>query len=145
MEQDERTPQQVLANKVNLLLDALPGEDGKPLNFPAIQAGLRERGVALGRTKWYYLTTGHPALRTDHELLSAIADLFGVDRGFLLHKDGPLPDQVERELKMLISMRRAQVRDFAMRALGDIDPEGLQAILDVIEKNEKSSADETTE
>ena len=44
---------------------------------------------------------------------------------------------------MIISMRRAQVRDFAMRALGDIDPAGLQAILDVIEKNEKSSADET--
>ena len=143
MEQDKRTPQQVLANKVNLLLDALPGEDGKPLNFPAIQAGLQERGVTLGRTKWYYLTTGHPALRTDRELLSAIADLFGVDPGFLMHEDGPLPDQVEQELNMIISMRRAQVRDFAMRALGDIDPAGLQAILDVIEKNEKSSADET--
>ena len=96
MEQDERTPQQVLANKVNLLLDALPGEDGNPLNFPAIQAGLRERGVALGRTKWYYLTTGHPALRTDRELLSAIADLFGVDPGFLMHGTAPYPTRSSR-------------------------------------------------
>ena len=143
MERDERTPEQILANKINLLLDALPGEDGKPLNFPAVQGALRERGVPLGRTKWYYLTTGHPALRTDRELLTAIADVFGVDPGFLLHEDGPLPEQIERELKMLIAMRRAQVRDFAMRALGDIDPDGLQAILEVIEKNEKLSADDT--
>jgi hypothetical protein len=140
---DERTREQVLADKINLLLDALPGEDGKPLTFTAIQAALQERGFALGRTKWHYLKTADARGRADTKFLRALAEVFGVDPGFLLHEDGPLPAQVERELKMLRSMRRAQVRDFAMRALGEIDPDGLQAILNVIEENEASLRDDS--
>lgn len=139
LRQDERTPAQVLADKVELLLDALPGKDGKPMTFPIIQEELTKRGVSISRTRWHYLKTADPRVRADERLLRALAGIFDVDPDFLLREHGELPERIEKELKVLRSMRRAKVRDFAMRALGEIDPEGLQAILDVIEQNENSS------
>lgn len=140
---EERTPEQVLADKVNLLLDALPGEDGKPLKFADVQEGLRERGVYLGRTMWHYLKTADPRSKVDRQLLTALAEVFGVDPGYLLHEEGPLPAKVEQELQMLRAMQRAKVRNFAARALGQIDPEALQAILEVIDR--ESDASESSE
>ena len=137
---DERTPEQVLAEKLNLLLDALPRQDGKPLRFSDVQQGLLERGVHLGRTMWYYLKTADPRGHADRQMLTALAEVFGVDPGYLLHSEGPLPAKVEQELQMLRAMQRAKVRNFAARALGQIDPKGLQAILEVIDQENTESS-----
>lgn len=129
---------EILADKINLLLDTLRTEAGEPFDFATIQQGLKDRGVALGRTKWHYLKTADTRVRPDEKLLRALGEVFGVDPRYLIQEDGPLPRQVEQELATVRALRRAEVRNFAARALGQIDPEGLQAILDVIGKNEPS-------
>jgi hypothetical protein len=130
---------QILADKINLLLDTLRTEAGQPYDFTTIQQGLKNRGVAISRTKWHYLKTADTRVRPDEKLLRALGNVFGVDPRYLVQEDGPLPQQVEQELHTVRALRRAEVRNFAARALGQIDPEGLQAILEVIEKDEWST------
>ena len=38
---------QILADKINLLLDTLRTEAGQPYDFTTIQQGIKDRGVAL--------------------------------------------------------------------------------------------------
>ena len=38
---------QILADKINLLLDTLRTEAGQPYDFTTIQQGLKDRGVAI--------------------------------------------------------------------------------------------------
>jgi DNA-directed RNA polymerase subunit F len=137
-----RRSAEILADKINLLLDALRPEAGEPFDFATIQQGLKDRGVAISRTKWHYLKTADTRVRPDQKLLEALVEVFGVDPRYLVQEDGPLPQQVEQELATVRALRRAEVRKIAARALGQIDPEGLQAILEVIEKNESASQDE---
>jgi hypothetical protein len=132
---------QILADKINLLLDTLRTEAGESFDFATIQQGLKGRGVAISRTKWHYLKTADPRVRPDEKLLRALGEVFGVDPEYLVQEDGPLPQQVEQELHTVRALRRAEVRNFAARALGQIDPEGLQAILEVIERNENKHRD----
>lgn len=132
---------QILADKLNLLLDTLRTEAGQTYDFTTIQQGLKDRGVAISRTKWHYLKTADTRVRPDEKLLRALGEVFGVDPRYLVQEDGPLPQQVEQELATVRALRRAEVRNFAARALGQIDPEGLQAILEVIEKNEAAAKD----
>lgn len=135
---------EILADKINLLLDTLSTESGGTFDFATIQQGLKDRGVAISRTKWHYLKTADTRVRPDEKLLQALGEVFGVDPRYLVHEDGPLPLQVEQELQTVRALRRAEVRNFAARALGQIDPEGLQAILEVIEKKEQPSQDDST-
>ena len=136
---------QILADKINLLLDTLRTEAGEHYDFATIQQGLKDCGVAISRTKWHYLKTADTRVRPDEKLLRALGEVFGVDPRYLVHEDGPLPQQVEQELATVRALRRAEVRNFAARALGQIDPEGLQAILEVIEKEERSAQDDFTQ
>jgi hypothetical protein len=142
-DENRRRSAEILADKINLLLDTLHTDAGDPYDFTTIQQGLKDRGVAISRTKWHYLKTADPRVRPDDKLLQALGEVFGVDPRYLVQEDGPLPQQVEQELATVRALRRAEVRNFAARALGQIDPEGLQAILDVIEKNEKLPQDDS--
>lgn len=47
----------------------------------------------------------------------------------------PLRDRIETELKLLRRMRRAEVRNFAARALGQVDPETLRKIAQILDRS----------
>ncbi|MSR99592.1 hypothetical protein FYJ28_12260 [Arthrobacter sp. BL-252-APC-1A] len=64
-----------------------------------------------------------------------MAEVFDVNPEYLLQEDGPLPERIEAELELLRSMRRAEVRNFAARALGQVDPEALRKIAQILDES----------
>lgn len=124
---------ETLARKISLLLDVIMSDSGKPFDYPAIRDGARKAGYYLSRTRWSLLKAGKEQVVPD-EALRAIASVFDVDPEYLLQDDGKLPERVEAELELLRSMRRAEVRNFAARALGPVDPEALKAITRILDE-----------
>jgi transcriptional regulator with XRE-family HTH domain len=124
---------ETLARKINLLLDVIHTESGKPYDYPAIRDAAQEAGYYISRTRWSLLKHGKEQVVPD-ELLRAIAHVFDVNPEYLLQEDGKLPEQVEAELELLRSLRRAEVRNFAARALGPVDPETLKAIAKILDE-----------
>lgn len=126
---------ETLARKINLLLDVIMSDSGKPFDYPAIRDGAQEAaGYYISRTRWSLLKQGKEQVVPD-EALRAIAAVFDVDPEYLLQEDGKLPQQVEAELELLRSLRRAEVRNFAARALGPVDPEALKAISRILDED----------
>jgi hypothetical protein len=68
------------------------------------------------------------------ELLRALAVVFDVEPEYFRHEDSKLPEKVETRLALLRRIRRADVRHFAARALGPVDPEALRAIAKVLDE-----------
>lgn len=124
---------ETLARKINLLLDTIMSESGQPFDYPAIRDKAQEAGYYISRTRWSLLKAGKEQVVPD-EALRAIASVFDVNPEYLLQEDGPLPEQVEAELELLRGLRRAEVRNFAARALGPVDPEALQAIAKILDE-----------
>jgi hypothetical protein len=125
---------ETLARKLKLLLDTIPSESGKPFDYPAMSAAAQEKfDYYISRTRWSLLKSGKEQVVPD-DCLRAIAGVFGVDPDYLLYDDGPVPEQVDAELTLLRSLRRAEVRNFAARALGPVDPEGLRAIAKILDE-----------
>lgn len=124
---------ETLARKINLLLDTIMSESGQPFDYPAIRDGAQAAGYYISRTRWSLLKAGKEQVVPD-DALRAIASVFDVNPEYLLQEDGPLPEQVEAELELLRSLRRAEVRNFAARALGPVDPEALQAIAKILDE-----------
>lgn len=110
-------------------------ESGQPFDYPAIRDGAKEAGYYISRTRWSLLKHGREQT-VPEAALRAIATVFDVDPEYLLQEDGPLPEQVEAELKLLRSMRRAEVLNFAARALGPVDPEALKAIARILDEDD---------
>ncbi|MSR98460.1 hypothetical protein FYJ28_06430 [Arthrobacter sp. BL-252-APC-1A] len=65
-----------------------------------------------------------------------MAAVFDVDPEYLIQDGGKLPERVEAELELIRSMRRAEVRNFAARALGPVDPEALRAIAKILDEDD---------
>ena len=124
---------ETLARKINLLLDVIMSDSGKPYDYPAIRDGALKAGYYLSRTRWSLLKSGREQVVPD-EALRAIATVFDVNPEYLLQDGGKLPERVEAELELLRSMRRAEVRNFAARALGPVDPEALRAIAKILDE-----------
>lgn len=124
---------ETLARKINLLLDVIVSDTGKPFDYPAIRDGAQQAGYYLSRTRWSLLKSGREQVVPD-EALRAIASVFDVDPEYLIQDGGKLPERVEAELALIRSMRRAEVRNFAARALGPVDPEALQAIAKILDE-----------
>lgn len=124
-----------LARKVNLLLDVIMQENGKPYDFPAVRAAAKKHGYELSRTRWSLLLNAKPQTMPD-EALVALAAVFDVNPDYLRLEDGEVPEQVEAELALLVSLRKAQVRNFAARALGPVKPELMRAIAKLIDEDD---------
>lgn len=124
---------ETLARKINLLLDVIVSDTGKPFDYPAIRDGAQKAGYYLSRTRWSLLKAGKEQVVPD-EALRAIATVFDVDPEYLLQEGGKLPERVEAELELIRSMRRAEVKNFAARALGPVDPEALRAISKILDE-----------
>lgn len=124
-----------LARKINLLLDVIMTESGRPFDYPAIRDAAQGTGYYISRTRWSLLKSGKEQLVPD-ELLCALAIVFDVDPEYLRHEDSKLPEQVEAGLAMLRAIRRAEVRHFAARALSPVDPEAFKAIAKVLDETD---------
>lgn len=126
---------ETLAKKINLLLDVIMQESGKPFDYIAVRDGAQEHGYYLSRTRWTHLKNGHEQVVSD-EALRAIAAVFDVDPEYLLQEDGKLPEAVEAELELIKTLRRAEVRNFAARALGPVDPQALKEIARILDEED---------
>lgn len=124
---------ETLARKLSLLLDVIMSSTGKPYDYPAIRDAAKKDGYFLSRTRWSLLKAGKEQYVPD-EALVAIARVFDVEPQYLLQEDGKLPEQVEAELELLRSLRLAEVRNFAARALGPVAPETLRAIAKILDE-----------
>jgi transcriptional regulator with XRE-family HTH domain len=124
---------ETLARKINLLLDVIMSDAGTPFDYPTIRDAVqKESGYYISRSRWSLLKNGKEQT-VPEEALRAIAAVFDVDPEYLLQEDGKLPEQVQAELELLRSLRRAEVRNFAARALGPVDPEALKAIAKILD------------
>lgn len=124
---------QMLARKVNLLLDSRMDESGRPYDYRAIEASAKNAGVFISRTRWSRLKNGQVQVVPD-ACLRALATVFNVNREYLLREDAELPEEVEAMLPQVRIKRLSEVRDFAVRVLGPVDPEGLRAITKILDQ-----------
>lgn len=135
---------ETLARKVNLLLDVVVAEGGEPYEFAHIQAGVREHGYELSRTRWWRIRSGEFPEVVPREALIALAAFFEVDPAYLTDESGELPERIERELQLLKKMRRNKLKSIAARTLGDIDIKTLEAInalLDDVDAHDKNDSE----
>ena len=128
---------QILARKIDLLLDVMVTADGRPYEFQDIQTALAEKGVKLSRTRWHHIKAGDATVRQPPEVLTALAEFFQVNPDYLLNSDGAVPERIQHELELLAAMRRAKVKEFATRTLADVDNETLDAIAALLDDSQK--------
>ena len=131
----EVNPQLELARKLNLLLDVVVAEGNTPYTYRQIEAGLKDRGLTLSRARWAYMITGEGPLVTDPALLTGIAEFFRIPPEYMLGSDGDLPERVDAQLAFVKSLRVARVVSFAARTLGDVSPETLRSITELLESD----------
>lgn len=137
---------EILARKINLLLDVVVAEGGEPYEFADIQAGVRQNGYELSRTRWWRIRTGESPEAVPKEALVAMAKFFEVDPAYLTEEAGDLPERIERELQLLKKMRRNKLKNIAARTLGDIDTKTLEAInalLDDVDSYESTDLEDS--
>lgn len=128
---------QILARKVDLLLDVVVTAEGKPYEFQDIQSALAEKGVKLSRTRWHHLKSGDATVRQPTEVVTALAEFFEINPDYLLKSDGEVPERIQHELELLAAMRRAKVKEFATRTLAEVDNETLDAIAALLDDSKK--------
>jgi len=133
------SPQVELARKINLLLDVVVAEGNTPYTYKQIATGLKDRGVALSRARWAYMITGDGPLVTDAALLTAIAEFFRIPPEYLLGSDGDVPERVDAQLAFVKSLRVKRVVSFAARMLGDVSPETLRSITELLHEEPPAS------
>lgn len=124
---------EVLARKVDLLLDTIPAENRKPFDYPAVRDAAQAHGFFVSPEQWDLLTAGKERALPE-EFLRALARVFGVSPEYLLEEDGPVSQRVEAELILLRSMRRAGVRNFRACQIGRIDAATLREIARILDE-----------
>mgnify|MGYP000694312643 CR=1 FL=1 len=128
---------QILARKIDLLLDVVQTSEGKPFEFQDIQSALAEKGIKLSRTRWHHMKSGDATVRQPTEVVTGLAEFFQVNPSYLLDADGEVPERIQSELELLAAMRRAKVREFATRTLSEVDNETLDAIAALLDDSTK--------
>ncbi len=126
------SPQLELARKLGLLLDVVVAEGNTPYTYRQIEQGLNERGLSLSRARWAYMISGDGPLVTDTALLTGIGEFFRIPPAYLLGTGGDLPERVDSQLAFVKSLRAQRVVSFAARMLGDVSPETLRSITQII-------------
>ena len=128
---------QILARKIDLLLDVVQTSEGKPFEFQDIQSALAEKGIKLSRTRWHHMKSGDATVRQPTEVITGLAEFFSVSPSYLLDADGEVPERIQSELELLAAMRRAKVREFATRTLAEVDSETLEAIAALLDDSNR--------
>jgi hypothetical protein len=140
-----KEPQEILAEHLNTLLDVVAAESGSRYTFPEIKAAMAARGVHISRQRWHYMRAGTGPMTTDVALLKALADFFGVPVTFLTDAEADVPARVAAQLELLRTLKEAEVRNFAARALtSDLSTETLLEIRDIIDQTLNQQSDAST-
>ena len=130
------------ADRLNHLFETITDSDGKPYSNEAVINGIAATGgPTISKGYLSELRTGkkdNPTLKH----IQALADFFGVDATYFVG-DSDYADRVAAELKLLAGMKRAGVRDIALRAsdLSDSNLSMVEAILETVLKNEVNPGD----
>lgn len=133
------TDREVIAQKIERLIDVMHARGHEPVSFPEIQKEMAKRGVKISRTKWFRIRKGSPDGRPTPDLLRALADYFDVDADYLLKRDGQISARVEAELNLLKALKLMGASDVSARTVGDLPPEALNEIAAVINHFRKAS------
>lgn len=129
-----------LSARIRIALDRLEiHRGGDPVQFPEIQEFLASRGVSISRGKWAYILRGTDIHTRDRPLLAALGEFLDVPEDFFY--TGDIPDRLEADVELVTAMRAAQVKTFAARALGDLAPEAVAAISEVLREIERERSD----
>jgi hypothetical protein len=128
-----------LARRLALLLDHVEAVRGTPYTFTEVNAYVEAKGIPLSRARWSYMLSGDAWRVRDGDLLVALAELFGVDEGYL-RGDEDLPEAIAAEMHLVRALRRSRVQNFAARNLGDTDPAAYEAIAQYLEQQQQSSS-----
>lgn len=135
MTDDPRNPEEILAERINTLLDVVAAEGGTRPQFPEIRDAMAERGVSISRQRWHYMRAGSGPMTTDRRLLAGLADFFGVPLSYLVDISPTVPPRVSAQLGLLKSMKEAEVRTFAARSLtSELSTETLLAVRSIIDE-----------
>ncbi len=132
---DMLSPQAQLARRLNLLLDVVVAERGRPVTFREVQAELEAKGIKLSRARWFYMKEGTGRLVSDPVLLAGLCNIFNVDPTYLIGADAELPERIDSQLEFVKSLRAARVKSFAARTLGDVSPETLKVISEYLNRD----------
>lgn len=130
------------AGRLNHLFETIPGPDGKPYTNEAVVKGIEAAGeTTISKAYLSELRTGkkdNPTLKH----MEALAGFFGVTPNYFFGDD-EYTERVQAELNLLAKMRRAGVRDIALRAsdLSDSNLSMIEAILETVIRNQGESRD----
>lgn len=131
------------AARLNRLFEMIPGPDGRTYSNDAVIAGIAAKGgPAISKGYLSELRTGkktNPTLKH----IEALSTFFDVDPTYFVG-DADYAKRVESELRLLAGMKRAGVRDIAMRAsqLNESELSLVEAILEtVIQQHEEAGDD----
>ncbi|POH75189.1 hypothetical protein [Arthrobacter glacialis] len=125
-------PADVLARKVNILLDTIGTDSGKRFEYQDVRdCALEAVGYYISRTRWELLKAGKEQV-VPEECLHALGAVFGIDPDFLVREDGAIPEPVWEEMSRLRRLRLAEVCLFAEQSLELVDPEALEAITAIL-------------
>ena len=138
------TPAADLARKLNLLLDVGEAE-GQKVTFNDVRDAMDAAGTPLSRARWHYMRAGTGPVVKKTDLLKNLAKFFGVNEEYLLDTDSDVPVRVEAQLELLATMRENRIKNYAARQLGELSPETLLQIRDIIDKRLKDHRSETTD
>lgn len=118
---------EMLARRLAVLIDYVEATRGMPYTYTEVNDFLKERGQAISRTRWSYLINGSPFRLRNAAVLQGLAELFGVDVGYLLGT-AELPAPIAEKMDDVNALRRQRVVLAASRNFGESDPDAVDAI-----------------
>ena len=118
-----------LADKINRLFEALHDDDGAPRSNEEVAEAITRAGTKISASYLWLLRTG----RRDNpgkNHLEAIAAYFRVPPAYFF--DDRIAQDIHAELDLLAAMRKAGVRELALRA-ADLSADSVRAIAAMVE------------
>lgn len=122
-------PKASLADKINRMFEVLQ-DDGGPRSNEEVAEAITRTGTKISASYLWLLRTG----RRDNpgkQHLEAIATYFRVPPGYFF--DEKIAQDIDAEMELLAAMRKAGVRELALRA-ADLSADSVRAIAAMVEQ-----------
>lgn len=123
------SPEGSLAHKINRLFETLHDEGG-PRSNDEVADAISRSGTKISASYLWLLRTG----RRDNpgkQHLEAIATYFRVPAGYFFNEQ--IASEIDAEMELLAAMRKAGVRELALRAAG-LSADSVRAIAAMVEQ-----------
>lgn len=125
---DPASPEGNLAHKINRLFEALH-DGGGPRSNDEVAEAISRSGTKISSSYLWLLRTGRRDNPGKHHL-EAIAAYFRVPPGYFFNEQ--IAQEIGAEMELLAAMRKAGVRELALRA-ADLSPDSVRAIAAMVE------------